>query len=175
MKKNNKKFHTPKRSGLTYLILIFSLVFVILAVFVPISYVTEYKENKVTPFADDITTEVKYGTLDDITDFTLVIKCEEYNDGTNAVFRYYAYKNENSAKANPKNIKLKLAMCSDWIGFDQESSSKSVSKLYDDENTAISSTTSSTYKITISSLPNLPMKADVPFVNIKTIPKNQIR
>ena len=176
MKKNNKKFQAPKRSGLTYLILIGSLIVVLLAVFFPMSYIKEYNDNKVIPFAEDLNihvghehegedeepVEYKKVSLSEITDFNLVISCTEYKDGVSATFEYCAYKNENSKTKNPKNMKIKLAMCSNWIGLNQMSSSRSYT-IKDDEKSATKST------ITLNSLPDLPKKGNLPFINIETV------
>ena len=179
MKKNKKKLHAPKRSGLTYLILIGALIIVLLAVFIPVSYVSEYNENKVIPFAEDLNIHVghehegeeheepvdyKEIKVSDITDFTFAISCSEYKDGSSATFKYYAIKNENSATTSPKNLKIKLAMCSNWIGLNQTTSSRSVTI-----NESSSTISSIARTVTINSLPDLPVKGSLPFTTVETI------
>ena len=164
MKNSKKKLHAPKRSGLIYLCLIGSLVFILLAVFIPLSIIKEYNENKVTPYADKIsTTDYESITLSDITDFNFIFYCSEYKDGVSATFTYYTYKNTET-EALPSNIRFELAMCSNWINLNQTASSRSVT-LYDNEEKGLSGART----VTINSLPDLPAKTSIPFYKIETI------
>lgn len=181
MKKNKKKkFQIPKRNGLTYLILIGGLIVLLLAIFIPLSYDSEYKENKVIPFAEDLNIHVghehegeeheepidyKDGSLADITDFNLVVKCTEYKDTVGSVsFSCYAYENDKTDSLNVKNVSIKLAMCSNWIGLDEESTSRSLTMYATEEKGKSGART-----LTINNLPDLPAKGNLPFINIKTV------
>lgn len=186
-KKNNKKgFKAPKRNSLTYLILLGIAIFVLLAVFVPLNYVKEYKENKVVPFESELTNlEVEYlDELSGITDFNLVLTCTEYKDisseeGSNlssATFKYYVYENGQAVaegedesddinKPKIKNIKIKLAMCASWIKVDQSQTARTLTLYENVEKGEAGARTT-----TISSLPDLPKKGGLPFINIKSIP-----
>lgn len=177
--KKKKKFQAPKRSGLTYLILVGGLIVLLLAIFIPLSYVTEYNENKVIPFAEDLNIHIdhehegedeepidyKKAKLSEITDFNLVIKCSEYKDKAGSVtFSYYVYKNDNTNTLNVKNVKIKLAMCSNWIGLNQASSSRTLT-MYETEEKGKSGART----LTLNSIPDLPVKGNLPFINIETI------
>lgn len=187
MKNKKKKFiKTPKRSGLLYLFLLACLVIIIFAIFIPINYVKEYKENKVTPFESDLANieDVQYvDSLSDITDFNLVVECSQYIEYENedpevknctATFKVYAYRlsttNEEGETVPDEtviqDIKVKLALCSSWVSVNEIAGVKKVTLR--DTKEAVKSTDIKQY--TFASLPNLPLKGDLPFIKINSLP-----
>ncbi len=173
--KNKKKLRLPKRSLLTYILLVAIPVVLFFIIAIPVLYVNEYNAKKVTPFANDIkdldASSIIYGDKNTIEDFNFVLYCTKYDDNSGAVtFRTFAYENENTRKVmNMSNqISVKLQMCSDWIKTEISSSARS-RYVAPGPKTA---TGSSRYyaEYSISGVPNLPQKGNLLFVNIETIP-----
>lgn len=168
--KKKFKFKLPALNLFNFFILLIIIVVAFFAIFIPVTYVNAYNDNKVVPFESDIANiDVVRGNKNTITDFEFVISCTSYDDTSgSATFKYYAYENENTKEKKVQNLEVKLGMFSDWIKVNRTSSSRSVT-LAEDEEKALSSSTY--YKtVSISSLPDLPKKASVPFVTIKSIP-----
>lgn len=81
MKKKDKKWKFPKRSPLTYLLLILSVIVLFLAIFIPIQYVEYYNQNKVVPFETETKdVDVTHGSLSSLPDFNLLVTCTDYID-----------------------------------------------------------------------------------------------
>ena len=176
MKKKDKKWKFPKRRPLTYLLLILSVIVLFLAIFIPIQYVEYYNQNKVVPFETETKdVDVTHGSLSSLPDFNLLVTCTDYIDKkdtedkqnqSSAKFRVSAYKNDQSDEKKVGNIKVKLAMCSNWIGVNRTYQFSSALTLYESLEKAQSNYRSAT----ISGLPDLPVKGKLPFIHIDSIP-----
>lgn len=177
MKKNIKEKKQrifPQRNLLTLLIFIFAPILLAILIAIPTIYITNYNENKVTPFANDIKDieDVIYGDKNTELDFNFVLYCTSYNDETGAVtFRTFMYENENSSNViinTNEQVYVKLGMCSDWIKTDEYSSNRG-RRIAVTPKKALSS---SLYYAdqTLSGIPNMPAKGSLPFVNISSIP-----
>lgn len=179
-KKTEKKgrFHLPKRSALTYLLLILVPVILFFIIAIPVVYVREYNKTKVIPLSSELEKidqdKVIYGDGDVIPDFNFVLYCKNYNDTTDSntiTFSWFAYKNDQTEGLfkDTDQISVKLSMSHSWIGKEYTSSSykRRVAK---DAKTAVGSTLYRCDTASISAVPNLPMKGNLPFIKIKSIP-----
>lgn len=175
MAKNKKrKFKFPKRSPLLYLILILTPILVFFIVAIPVLYVNEYNENKVTVFVDetaDVTSEIIYGDKNTIEDFNLIIYCDNYNDKSGSVsFKAFVYENEKTDSLKIKNgVSVRIGMFSDWIKTDVVSTSRTI-KIVENPIKAIGKGSTYNPTFTLSSIPDLPKKGNLPFININEIP-----
>ncbi len=174
-KKGKKKFHLPqiKMNLLTLLILIFTPILLFFIVAIPTIYIKTYNENKVTPFATDLKdikkSDIIYGNKNTIKDFNFLFYCTKYNDGGTVEFKSFAYENENTRKVlgNKSEISVKVGLCSNWVKTDIYSSSRSRRVAASAKTALGSSSYYATYSI--SSVPNLPLKGKLPFINIKEL------
>lgn len=176
MAKNKKKFtfKLPKRSPLLYLIMILTPILLFFIIAIPVLYVKEYNANKVIVFEDEIanvTSDIVYGDKNTITDFNLVIYCDSYNDNSGAVsFKAFIYENENTAALKIKDgVSVRLGMFSDWIKTDLVTSAKTI-KIKDLPINSIGKGATYNPTFTLSNVPNLPQKGNLPFINVKEIP-----
>ena len=175
--KKNKKFHfrLPKRNLLNLILLIVIPIALFFIIAIPVLYVNEYNNNKVTPFQSDIGNIdedlITYGDKDTIKDFNFVFYCSNYNNQTGSVtFRAIAYENENTSSViNLSNqITIKVGMYSNWIKTETNSSSRSRYIAPGPKSGLASSRYYADFSI--SNIPTLPKKGGLPFINIKTIP-----
>ncbi len=181
-KKNERRFHLPKRSGLLYLLLVLIPVVLFFLIAIPVIYVKEYKATKITPFATALesvdSSQIVYGGPNEIPDFNFVIYCKEYSqtesDDANTIkFSWFAYRNDKTAELikDSDQITVRISLYHDWMGKEYTYSSSGTSKKIAPDLKKVSE--NSTYRMdtaSISSVPNLPYKGKLPFVKVKTLP-----
>ncbi|MBD5390626.1 hypothetical protein HDR67_01320 [bacterium] len=174
--KKMRKFHIPSLTPLALIIIVLAIVLIPLIISIPIVYVSEYNKMKVTPFESDLKeiekSNIFYGNKNTIDDFNFVLFCSNYNNTTGEVqFQTFAYENEKtrSVMKADSEVSVKLGMYSDWIKFEQTSSSYT---RYVASGPKVALGTSSRYRaeFTIRNVPTLPKKGNLWFIDIDSIP-----
>lgn len=178
--KNKKKFHfrLPKRSPLTLLLLILIPILLFFIIAIPTLYITNYNENKVTPFASDIEglnkDDIVYGNKSAIPDFNLVVYCKSYNNETGKIdFRAFAYENENTSKVIDlsSQIQMRFGMYSNWIKLEKTYPTSSFTSKYIAPSAKEANRTSRYYlDFSLSGIPTTPAKGSLPFISVDEIP-----
>ncbi len=190
--KKKKKFHLPKRSGLLYLLMFLVPVLLFFIIAIPVVYVNNYNKHKLQLFPDQLkdieASSIVYadGKVDAIPDFNFVLYCDTYNNSSSSNqikfcwFSYYNDKTESvfnipSGSSKKPSISVRLQMNANWIdiqnnGVSTSAYSKSIAPNAKTANPGTSSSNSYFYTVNISNIPQLPIKGDLPFIKVKTIP-----
>lgn len=190
--KEKRKFHFPKRSGLTYILLFLIPILLFFIIAIPIVYVNNYNKYKLEVFPEQLkdidSKNIVYtkGKIDAIPDFNFVLYCDTYNNSasTNQIkFSWFSYYNENTENAfkipadskQKPSISVRLQMDSNWIaiqnnGVSTSAYSKSIAPNAKTANPGTNSSNSYFQTITLSNIPQLPKKGDLPFIKVKTLP-----
>ncbi len=179
-KEKNKKFHfrLPKLTPLNLILMILIPIVVFFVIAIPVLYVNSYNANKVSVFSSQLEEldetarkDVIYGNKNKIEDFEFVLYCTNYDNESGTIkFKAFAYENEKTRNVIDlsKQISVQLGMYSNWIKCEQTSSKYNK---YIGTGANVAMTQSRSYfDFTISNVPKLPKKGDLPFINIKTIP-----
>ena len=163
---------------MTFLLLILIPILLFFIIAIPTLYITNYNENKVTPFASDIEglnkDDIVYGNKSAIPDFNLVVYCKSYNNETGKIdFRAFAYENENTSKVIDlsNQIQMRFGMYSNWIKLEKTYPTSSFTSKYIAPSAKEANRTSRYYlDFSLSGIPTTPAKGSLPFISVDEIP-----
>ncbi|MBE6137208.1 MAG: hypothetical protein E7176_02300 [Erysipelotrichaceae bacterium] len=178
--KNNspKKRKLFGRNAFTLYIFIPIVLILILGVFVAASYISTNNSNKIKPFETKsagvlftdnegtnsfLVEDAEYISPNQFTEFGYILKCTSYNeDSKTAEYLFKPYKTETTKAISNDKISVALCMKADWIGFVGYSTTSPTTVTLSSDLEKAESTTSSTYRktLTISSLMDFPAKTN---------------